>query len=105
MNQVWSKWARALGWSRNLATGNYATIMERNAQANQNLCMAIWLQLNEDNFICTKHVGNWVFGAEVIELCVGSGVDETLVLSKKYLNFFWKQDLTRNKIYQPNYKS
>ena len=41
-----------------------------NAQANQNLCMAIGLQLNEDIFVCANQVGDWVLRAEFIDLSV-----------------------------------
>ena len=42
-NQVKTKWASVLGGYKNFAKGNYATTMGRNAQANQDLCMAIGL--------------------------------------------------------------
>merc|ERR1712238_41734 len=69
-NQVGAKWASTLGGSKNLATGNYATAMGWNAQANQNLCMAIGLQLNEDTFVRANQVGDWILRAELIELRV-----------------------------------
>ena len=50
-NQVVAKWASILSRSKNLATGNYATTMGYNAQANQILCMSIGLQLKEDEFV------------------------------------------------------
>merc|ERR1712238_639640 len=69
-NQVEAKWASVAGGSKSLATGNYATAMGRNAQANQNLCMAIGLQLNEDTFVRANQVGDWILRAELIELRV-----------------------------------
>ena len=86
-NQVAAKWASALGGSKNLATGNYATAMGRNAQANQNLCMAIGLQLNEDTFVHANQVGDWILRAELIELRV-DGTDKALVLTKKNIKKF-----------------
>merc|ERR1712238_290135 len=70
-----------------LATGNYATTMGRNAQANQNLCMGIGLQLNEDNFVRANQVGDWILRAELIELRV-DGTDKALVLTKKNIKKF-----------------
>merc|ERR1719148_285805 len=87
-NQVEAKWASVLGGSKNLVKGNYATAMGQNAQANQNLCMAIGVQLNEDKFVRANQVGDWVLRAELIELRVGAGVDNTLVLTKKNLKKF-----------------
>merc|ERR1712028_91262 len=86
-NQVEAKWASALGGSKNLATGNYATAMGQNAQANQNLCMAIGLQLNEDTFVRANQVGDWILRAELIELRV-DGADKALVLTEKNINKF-----------------
>merc|ERR1712028_52822 len=86
-NQVEAKWASALGGSKNLATGNYATAMGQNAQANQNLCMAIGLQLKEDTFVRANQVGDWILRAELIELRV-DGADKALVLTKKNIKKF-----------------
>jgi len=86
-NQVGAKWASVLGGSKSLATGNYATAMGRNAQANQNLCMAIGLQLNEDKFVRANQVGDWILRAELIELRV-DGADKALVLTEKNINKF-----------------
>merc|ERR1712194_523812 len=78
-NQVEAKWASVLGGSKNLAKGNYATAMGRNALANQNLCMAIGLQLKEETFVRANQVGDWVLRAERIELRV-DGTDKAVVL-------------------------
>jgi len=86
-NQVGAKWASVLGGSKSLATGNYATAMGRNAQANQNLCMAIGLQLNEDKFVRANQVGDWILRAELIELRV-DGSDKALVLTEKNIGKF-----------------
>ena len=40
--------------------------MRQNAQANQNLCMAIRLQLKEDEFVPANQVGDWILCAELI---------------------------------------
>merc|ERR1712161_86364 len=82
MGQVEAQWASVLGGYKNLAKGNYATAMGKNAIANQNLCMAIGLQLNTDKFVRANQIGDWVLRAELIELRVGAGVDNTLVLTK-----------------------
>ena len=87
-NQVQAKWASVLGGYKNLAKGNYATAMGWNALANQDLCMAIGLQLNENKFVRANQVGYWVLRAERIELRVGAGVDDTLVLTKKNIKKF-----------------
>merc|ERR1712085_114608 len=50
-NQVQAKWASVLGGYKNLAKGNYATAMGWNALANQDLCMAIGLQVNPEKFV------------------------------------------------------
>merc|ERR1719157_498196 len=86
-NQVGAKWASVLGGSKSLATGNYATAMGRNAQANQNLCMAIGLQLNGDTFVRANQIGDWILRAELIELRV-DGTDTALVLTKKNIKKF-----------------
>merc|ERR1719162_1830425 len=86
-NQVGAKWASVLGGSKSLATGNYATTMGRNAQANQNLCMAIGLQLNGDTFVRANQIGDWILRAELIELRV-DGADKALVLTKKNIKKF-----------------
>merc|ERR1712194_593914 len=86
-NQVGTKWASALGGSKNLAAGNYATTMGRNAQANQNLCMAIGLQLNEDKYVRANQVGDWILCAELIELRVDC-TDKALVLTKMNIKKF-----------------
>merc|ERR1712238_44772 len=87
-NQVEAKWASGLGGSKNLTKGNYATAMGRNALANQNLCMAIGLQSNTDKFVRANQVGDWVLRAERIELRVGVGADDALVLTKKNIKQF-----------------
>ena len=61
--------------------------MGRNTQANQNLCMAIGLQLNEDKFVRANQVGDWILRAELIELRV-DGTDKALVLTKKNIKRF-----------------
>merc|ERR1712161_79578 len=86
-NQVGAEWASVLGGSKSLATGNYATAMGRNAQANQNLCMAIGLQLNGDTFVRANQIGDWILRAELIELRV-DGTDTALVLTKKNIKKF-----------------
>merc|ERR1712194_258740 len=86
-NRVEAKWASVLGGSKNLAKGNYATAMGRNALANQNLCMAIGLQLKEDKFVRANQVGDWILRAERIELHV-YGTDKAIVLTKKNINKF-----------------
>merc|ERR1712194_815865 len=65
----------------------YATAMGRNAQVNQNLCMAIGLQLNEDTFVRANQVGDWILRADIIELRV-DGTDKALVLTKKNIKKF-----------------
>ena len=55
--------------------------MRWNAQANQNWCMAIGLQLEEDKFVPANQVGDWILCAELIELCV-DGADNAVVLTK-----------------------
>merc|ERR1711865_1314058 len=82
-NQVQAKWASVLGGYKNLAKGNYATAMGQNALANQDLCMAIGLQVNKKKFGRANQVGYWVLRAERIELRAGAGKDGTLVLTKK----------------------
>merc|ERR1712194_269238 len=87
-NQVKAKWASVLGGYKNLAKGNYATAMGLNALANQDLCMAIGLQLKTNNFVRANQVGDWVLRAERIELRVGAGADDALVLTKKNIKKF-----------------
>merc|ERR1711957_5235 len=87
-NQVQAKWASVLGGYKNLAKGNYATAMGWNALANQNLCMAIGLQSDTDKFVRANQVGDWVLRAERIELHVGVGADDALVLTKKNIKQF-----------------
>jgi len=87
-NKVEAKWASVLGGYKNLARGNYATAMGLNALANQDLCMAIGLQLNTDKFVRANQRGDWVLRAERIELRVGAGADEVLVLTKKNIKKF-----------------
>ena len=87
-NQVEARWASVLGGYKNFAKGNYATAMGRNALANQDLCMAIGLQLNKDKFVRTNQVGYSVLCAERIELRVGAGADDTLVLAEKNIEKF-----------------
>merc|ERR1719148_600796 len=87
-NQVQAKWASVLGGYKNLAKGNYATAMGWNALANQNLCMAIGLQSDTDKFVRANQVGDWVLRAERIELRVGVGADDALVLTKKNIKQF-----------------
>merc|ERR1712194_147614 len=65
----------------------YATAMGRNAQVNQNLCMAIGLQLNEDTFDRANQDGDWILYADIIELRV-DGTDKALVLTKKNIKKF-----------------
>merc|ERR1712161_133948 len=73
---------------KNFAKGKYATAMGRNALANQDLCMAIDLQLDTDKFVRANQVGDWVLRAERIELRVGVGADDALVLTKKNIKQF-----------------
>merc|ERR1711935_828751 len=87
-NQVQAKWASVLGGYKNLAKGNYATAMGWNALANQDLCMAIGLQVDKKKFVRANQVGYWVLRAERIELRVGTGKDDTLVLNKKNIKKF-----------------
>merc|ERR1719148_337278 len=87
-NEVAAKWASVLGGSKNLVKGNYATAMGWNALANQNLCMAIGLQSNTDKFVRANQVGDWVLRAERIELRVGAGANEVLVLTEKNIRNF-----------------
>ena len=61
--------------------------MGRNAQANQNLCMAIGLQLKEDEFVPANQVGDWILCAELIELCVDDA-DNAIVLTKNNIKKF-----------------
>merc|ERR1712194_717298 len=86
-NQVEAKWASVLGGSKNLVKGNYATAMGRNALANQNLCMAIGLQLKGNKFARANQVGDWILRAERIELRV-DGTDKAIVLTKKNIKKF-----------------
>ena len=86
-NQVGAKWASVLGGYKNLAKGNYATAMGQNALANQNLGMAIGLQLKKDKFVHANQVGDWVLRAERIELRV-AGTDKAFVLTKKNIKKF-----------------
>ena len=55
--------------------------MGLNTQANQNLCMAIELQIKEDEFVCANQVGHWILHAELIKLRV-DGADKGLVLTR-----------------------
>merc|ERR1712238_542355 len=87
-NQVQAKWASVLGGYKNLAKGNYATAMGQNALANQDLCMAIGLQVEKKKFVRANQVGYWVLRAERIELRAGAGKDDTLVLTKKNIKKF-----------------
>merc|ERR1712085_130210 len=87
-NQVQAKWASVLGGYKNLAKGNYDTAMGWNALANQDLCMAIGLQVDKKKFVRANQVGYWVLRAERIELRVGTGKDDTLVLNKKNIKKF-----------------
>merc|ERR1712161_119060 len=87
-NQVQAKWASVLGGYKNLAKGNYATVMGQNALANQDLCMAIGLQVEKKKFVRANQVGYWVLRAERIELRVGVGADDALVLTKKNIKQF-----------------
>jgi len=87
-NQVEAKWASVLGGYKNLAKGNYATAMGLNALANQDLCMAIGLQLDTDKFVRANQRGDWILRAERIELRVGAGEDDALVLTKKNIKKF-----------------
>merc|ERR1712194_11305 len=87
-NQVQAKWASVLGGYKNLAKGNYDTAMGWNALANQDLCMAIGLQVDKKKFVRANQVGYWVLRAERIELRVGTGKDGTLVLTKKNIKKF-----------------
>merc|ERR1712238_290500 len=87
-NQVQAKWASVLGGYKNLAKGNYATAMGQNALANQDLCMAIGLQVNKKKFVRANQVGYWVLRAERIELRAGAGKEDTLVLTKKNIKKF-----------------
>merc|ERR1712161_149336 len=48
-NQVQAKWASVLSGYKNLAKGNYATAMGQNALANQDLSIAIGLQVDKKN--------------------------------------------------------
>merc|ERR1711865_1199175 len=80
--------ASVLGGYKNLAKGNYASAMGQNALANQNLCMAIGLQLNADKFVRVNQVGYWVLRAERIELRVGAGADDALVLTEQNIKKF-----------------
>ena len=45
--------------------------------------MVIDLQFDTDKFVHANQVGDWVLYAELIELHVAAGVDNTLVLTKK----------------------
>merc|ERR1712238_470178 len=87
-NQVQAKWASVLGGYKNLAKGNYATAMGQNALANQDLCMAIGLQVDKKKFVRANQVGYWVLRAERIELQAGAGKGDTLVLTKKNIKKF-----------------
>merc|ERR1712238_288116 len=87
-NQVQAKWASVLGGYKNLAKGNYATVMGQNALANQDLSIAIGLQVDKKNFVRANQVGYWVLRAERIELRVGVGADDALVLTKKNIKKF-----------------
>merc|ERR1712161_152237 len=87
-NQVQAKWASGLGGYKNLAKGNYATAMGQNALANQDLCMAIGLQVNAKKSVRANQVGYWVLRAERIELRAGAGKEDTLVLTKKNIKKF-----------------
>merc|ERR1712161_122190 len=87
-SQVEAKWASVLGGYKNLAKGNYATAMGLNALANQDLCMAIGLQLNPAKFVRANQRSDWVLRAERIELRVGAGQDDALVLTKKNFKKF-----------------
>merc|ERR1712161_153091 len=87
-NQVEAKWASVLGGYKNLAKGNYATAMGLNALANQDLCMAIGLQLNPEKFVRANQRSDWILRAERIELRVGAGEDDALVLTKKNFKKF-----------------
>merc|ERR1712238_52271 len=51
--------------------------------ANQDLCMAIGLQVDKKKFVRANQVGYWVLRAERIELRAGIGADDALVLTKK----------------------
>ena len=61
--------------------------MGRNAQANQNLCMVIGLQLKEDEFVPANQVGDWILCAELIELRVDDA-DNAIVLTKNNIKKF-----------------
>ena len=61
--------------------------MGRNAQANQNLCMAIGLQLKEDEFVPANQVGDRILCAELIELRVDDA-DNAIVLTKNKIKKF-----------------
>ena len=87
-NQVEAKWASVLGGYKNLAKGNYATAMGLNALANQDLCMAIGLQLNPEKFVRANQRSDWILRAERIELRVGAGEDDALVLTKQNIKKF-----------------
>merc|ERR1712085_82457 len=87
-NQVKAKWASVLGGYKNLAKGNYATAMGLNALANQDLCMAIGLQLKTNNFVRANQRSDWILRAERIELRVGAGEDDALVLTEKNIKKF-----------------
>merc|ERR1712238_365790 len=87
-NQVQAKWASVLSGYKNLAKGNYATAMGQNALANQDLSIAIGLQVDKKNFVRANQVGYWVLRAERIELRVGVGADDALVLTKTNIKKF-----------------
>ena len=82
-NQFKAKWSSVLGGYENLAKGQYVTAMGRNTLAIQDFCIAIGLQLNTVTFFRANQVGYWVLCAERIELCVGAGGDNSLVLTRK----------------------
>merc|ERR1712161_131564 len=73
---------------KNFAKGKYAIAMGQNALANQNLCMAIGLQVDKKKFVRANQIGGWVLRAERIELRVGVGADDALVLTKKNIKQF-----------------
>ena len=67
--------------------------MELSTKANQNLCIAIWLQLKEDKFVYANQVSDWVLCSKLIELRV-DGADNTVVLTKKNIKnagAFWRE--------------
>merc|ERR1712194_908053 len=50
--------------------------------------MGIGLQVDKKKFVRANQVGYWVLRAERIELRVGTGKDDTLVLNKKNIKKF-----------------